>query len=358
MSSSLLRNASISALLACLSTLAGGTSTARAEAGDNDPRRLVPPDHSAVVVTERGAPAGGFALAWPQRTAGYFPFAVTAQPPAGGAKRFRVSIPGTQAGGVVVASAYDSGVCAVESWSPARVGPSSFVEISVAYFPSASSPAPASCAISYTRVFERAGVPAPLAYGFFGFPTVPQQIATAAFGFNSAGANGNADAPKAVRLAPGRYRVEIPKMAAGDISGNVITTPYGAVDRICRPGVLARGAADALTFEVRCDETRSRAATDTAFTMLFTRGSNAAGSRSMFTSGRGGPEGLSYGAGGLPVSLARSTFTGVTPGTVALMSSTKDDSWCWPVYAPPPVPMTTVRCDGSGTGSYYFLATP
>lgn len=354
MSKPFIRHATASTLLASCALLVGGEGTSRAEYGNDDPRRIIPPIHSAVVVAQRGASLG---IAWPQQTSGNFPYTVTALPSAGSAKRFRVNIPGGQAGGVVVSSAYDAGVCAVESWSPASTGINASVAIDMAYFAPASNPAATpTCAISYTRVMERAGVPAPLAYGFFGFPSLPQQVAMSSFGFNSAGPAA-ADAPKAVRLAPGRYRVEIPRMAAGDVSGNVITTVYGAVDRICRPGITSRGAADALTFEVRCDETRTRAPADTAFTMLFTRASNAAGGRTMFTSGRGGPEGLSYGAGGLPVSLARNTFTGVTPGTVTLMSSMKDDSWCWPVYAPPPVPLTTVRCDGGGTGSYYFLAT-
>ncbi|MBS2011978.1 MAG: hypothetical protein JST00_03760 [Deltaproteobacteria bacterium] len=268
-------------------------------------------------------------------------------------------------GGVVVASAYDRGVCAVEQWGPITAPSTGArqLQVDVAYYPlDPDRTAPATCAVSYTRVNDRNGVQRPLAYGFFGFPTVPQQVAPAPFAFNSAAT----DSPRATRTAAGRYRVDIPNMAVGDVTGNVILTPYGpqhTSDRLCRAGALVRGAGEALAFEVRCDDTRTRAPTDTAFTFLFTRGGNAGGGATFYSSGIAGPNGLSNaaGRGAVPTVPSPPTYAGGTignlfPGALMLTTSMKDDSTCRPTFGPSG-PSIGVRCDGPGTGSFYFLGT-
>lgn len=334
----------------------------RAEATDNDPRRAIPPARAALVVRDDGQ--GNIAVVTPAPSTRYTPYSVGPVAPASGARRFRVFVDGGQTGGTVAATAYDRGVCSVVSWAPETVttgvSRSTKLAIDMAYFPPADAPSqPLTCAIVYSKVLDRSALRAPLAYGLFALPSAPQQTAIGLLGFNSAGPAGMASSPRSTRTSAGRYRVEIPRMGAGDVSGNVIVTPYGAVDRICRAGTLARSGTDSIAFEVRCDESRPRQAADTGFTFLFTRGGSAWGWPGSFVSGMGGPDGLMGGAGepSQPtVGNRGGLIGGLAAGSVMLMTSTKDDAACRPVFGPSQSSIT-VRCDG-GAGGYYFLASP
>lgn len=333
-------------LLAAIASV--GAPAARAEGAAAGPRAPIPTSAVALVVRQ-DTPLGAVVVARPATGAGAYSALrvgpISVDPPT---RNYRITGPVAGVGGVVLASAYDRGSCSIASWGPGA--------IDLLY-----SPDPAdrhglmACAVVYTKVNERAAVTAPLAYGFFGVPTVATQVAPMSFGFNSASPVA-ADAPRATRTGPGRYRVEIARMAAGDTSGNVQVTPYGAGGRACRVGPLSRTGEDTLAFDVRCDDLLTPRPADTAFSFLFTRGSNPWGSRLAYASGLGGPDGLS-GAAGAPSlpTLAADTLTvpGAGADSVVLLTSTKDDAVCRPSFGPPSA--IPVRCDGGRRAGYSFL---